>query len=189
MSDSVELAARYPEAPRPPHHFFSSRTTWSWIRAPSTSFPLTRDRKQKIVQRELISREHRARAMPLCVYTAQRECYRGRDLLDLTIVTALSRAFICENITTCAPARMSAERARAVYLAFLRRSYRAQRSTWQYILTRPRLVIVCACPPGTRACRRYMLADVFGKLGACLGGELRHSDQPSSTTRTYRRPS
>ena len=127
--------------------------------------------------------------MPVHVYTAQRDMYRGRDLLDLTTVTAVSRTFIHENITTCSPTRMSAEHARAIYLAFLRHSYRAQRSRWQYTLTHPRLVIVCACPPGTRTCRCYMLADVFGKLGACLGGELRHSDQPSLTTRTFRRPS
>ena len=126
--------------------------------------------------------------MPVHVYTAQRDLYRGRDLLDLTSVTPLSRAFIDENITICAPARVSAERARAVYLAFLRRSYRAQRATWQQILTRPRVVIVCACSPEIRACRRYVLADVFGKLGAGLGGELRLTDQASSTTRVHRRP-
>src|SRR5262245_25441807 len=104
--------------------------------------------------------------MPVHVYTAQRDLYRGRDLLDLTSVTALSRAFVDESIIVCAVARVSVERAHAVYLAFLRRSYRAQRATWQHILTRPRVVIVCTCSPGTRACRRYVLADVFGKLGA-----------------------
>jgi hypothetical protein len=127
--------------------------------------------------------------MSVHVYTAQRDMYRSRNLLDLTTVTALSRVFICEGITACASTGVSAERAHAMYLAFLRRSYRAQRSTWQSILTRPRLVIACSCPPGTQACRRYVLADVFGKLGACLGGELRLTDQPSSTTRAYRRPS
>jgi hypothetical protein len=126
--------------------------------------------------------------MPVHVYTAQRDLYRGRDLLDLTNVTALSRAFVDENITDCPPSRVPVERAQAVYLAFLRRSYRAQRATWQHILTRPRVVIVCTCSPGTRACRRYVLADVFGKLGACLGGELRLTDQASSTTRVHRRP-
>ena len=125
--------------------------------------------------------------MPVHVYTTQRDMYRGRDLLDLTTVTALSRAFIDENITTCAPARVPAERAHAVYLAFLRRSYRAQRSTWQPLLTRPRLVIVCTCPPGTQACRRYVLADVFGKLGACLGGELRNALHAMPATREHRR--
>ena len=125
--------------------------------------------------------------MPVHVYTAQRDLYRGRDVLNLTTVTALSRAFIDEHITACAPVRVSAERAHGVYLAFLRRSYRAQRSTWQHIVTRPRLVIVCSCPPGTQSCRRYVLADVLGKLGACLGGELRLTDQ-ASTTRVHHRP-
>ena len=32
--------------------------------------------------------------------------------------------------------------------------------------------------PGMRTCRRYMLADVFGKLGASLGGELRQAPHP-----------
>ncbi len=127
--------------------------------------------------------------MPTHVYTAQREWYRGRDLLDLTNVTALSRAFIDEHITVCAPARVSAERVREVYLAFLRRSYRAQRSTWQHLLKRSRVVIVCTCSPGTRACRRYVLADVFGKLGASLGGELRNALQARPVTRASRRSS
>ena len=125
--------------------------------------------------------------MPVHVYTAQRTWYQGRDLVDLTTITALSRAFICENVTRCVSVRGSVQRVREQYLAFLRLSYRTQRPTWQAILTRPRVVVVCSCPPGLPTCRRYVLADVFGTLGASLGGELRHALQPPSVTRTHRR--
>jgi len=111
--------------------------------------------------------------MPLHVYTAQRECYHGRDRLDLTTLTSVSRAFVCEDIIACPTTRASAQRAHERYLVFLRRSYRAQRLTWQTVLARSRLVVVCSCPPGRLTCRRYVLAEVLGKLGACLGGELR----------------
>jgi hypothetical protein len=127
--------------------------------------------------------------MPVYVYTAQRAWYRGRDLVDLTTITALSRAFICEDITRCVSARGSVQRVREQYLTFLRLSYRTQRPTWQTILARSRVVVVCSCPPGLRTCRRYVLADVFGTLGACLGGELRHALQPMPMTRAHRRAS
>ena len=124
--------------------------------------------------------------MPVTVYTAQRAWYRGRDVLDLTRFTMRSRPFLCNNITECISARGSVQQAREPYLVCLRLSYRTQRPMWQTILARARVVVVCACPPGVRTCRRYVLADVFGKLGACLGGELRYALQPPRLTRARR---
>jgi hypothetical protein len=121
------------------------------------------------------------------VYTAHREWYHGRDRVDLTTITARSRAFICANITQCSASRGLEQRTREEYLAFLRHSYRTQRPAWQTALARIRLVFVCTCPPGMRTCRRYVLADVFGKLGACLGGELREACPPMPVTRAHRR--
>lgn len=123
--------------------------------------------------------------MSLHVYTAQRDLYAGRDILNLTTLTNMSRAFLCAEHMACPTAHGAGPRDR--YLAFLRRSYRAQRLTWQTVLARSRLVIVCSCPPGRLTCRRYVLADVFGKLGACLGGELRRTDLSTQSMPSSRR--
>ena len=76
---------------------------------------------------------------------------------------------------------------REQYLAFLRTSYRTQRSLWQTILVRSRVVLVCTCPPGVRTCRRYVLAEVLGKRGTELGGELRQVLPPTSAPRARHR--
>jgi hypothetical protein len=125
--------------------------------------------------------------MPVHVYTAHRDWYRGRDVLDLTRLTVRSRAFLCGNVTECVSPRAGEQHAREQYLACLRTSYRTKRSMWQTMLARSRVVVVCTCPPGVRTCRRYVLADVFGKLGASLGGELRDALPPLPVTRASRR--
>ena len=121
--------------------------------------------------------------MPVHVYTAQRDLYRGRDLLDLTSVTALSRAFVDESIIVCAPARVSvvtcACRVSCVLASQLSRTAsdvaayldEATRGHRVYVFTRDHEPVGVTC-----------FADVFGKLGACLGGELRLTDRASSTT-------
>ena len=116
--------------------------------------------------------------MPVSVYTAHCACYRGRDRVDLTTITARSRAFVEPAVTECVSVCAQEQQTREQYLAFLRTSYRSQRSPWLRILACSRVVIVCTCPPGMRTCRRYVLADVFGKLGASLGGELRQAPHP-----------
>lgn len=125
--------------------------------------------------------------MAVHVYTAQRDRYAGRDILDLTMLTSMSRAFFGNEHTTCPTAQSAGPHARERYLACLRLSYRAQRLTWQAILARARLVIVCACPPGRLTCRRYVLADVFGTLGASLGGEIRCTDLARVPSSSHRR--
>jgi hypothetical protein len=125
--------------------------------------------------------------MSLHVYTAQRDLYAGRDILDLTTLTNKSRAFLGDEHTACPAAQSAGPRTRDRYLACLRLSYRAQRLTWQAILARARLVIVCSCPPGRLTCRRYVLADVFGTLGASLGGEIRRTDLARAPSSSHRR--
>ena len=125
--------------------------------------------------------------MPVHVYTAYREWYRGRDRVDLTRIAARSRAFVEGSITECVSAPAGEQQKSEQYLAFLRTSYRTQRSQWQAMLARSRVVLVCMCPPGVRTCRRYVLAEVLGKLGASLGGELRQTLQPTPAPRTRQR--
>jgi hypothetical protein len=125
--------------------------------------------------------------MALHIYTTQRDLYAERDILDLTTLTNVSRAFLCDEHTACPTGPGAGPRDRDRYLAFPQCSYRAQRLTWRTVLARSRLVIVCSCPPGRLTWRRYVLADVFGKLGACLGGELRRTDLHARVTLSSRR--
>ena len=116
--------------------------------------------------------------MAVHVYTAHRRQYAGRDRLDLTTCTQWSRAFPCDEQTVCPPGAEANRSVRERYLVCLRQSYRTRRGVWQRLLARARLVIVCACPPGQITCRRYVLADVLGILGARLGGEIRGTPMP-----------
>jgi hypothetical protein len=124
--------------------------------------------------------------MSLHGYTAQRDLYAGRDILDLTTLTNVSCAFLCAEHMGCPTAHGAGPRDRERHLAFPRLSYRVQRLTWRTVLARSQLVIVCSCPPGPLMCRRYVLANVFGKLGARLGGEIRHTNLPRVPSSAHR---
>jgi hypothetical protein len=111
--------------------------------------------------------------MALHVYTAQREAYHGRDALDLTRATALSESFMSAGTRACRAQSTAMVAVRERYLTFLRLSYRSHRVRWETLLTRSRIVVLCSCAPGTLTCRRYVLAETLGKLGAVLCGEIR----------------
>ena len=130
--------------------------------------------------------------MTLHVYTAQRDWYRGPDALDLTRAGSLNAVFAGIGTRVCGTRRTSGNAACARYLAFLRTSYRQHRSHWEMVLGRARVVLLCACTPGSRGCRRYVLADVFGTLGATVHGELRsvlaHKQSPRPRSRQDGKP-
>jgi hypothetical protein len=114
----------------------------------------------------------------LTVYTAQYSQYHGRDGLNLTptSVRGLAQAFVPADPDIFAQAHagtISVADFRTWYLQAMRQSYRRQRARWLLVLRRPRVVMLCTCPPGTAYCHRYLLADILGKLGAQLGGEIR----------------
>jgi hypothetical protein len=111
--------------------------------------------------------------MALHVYTAQREAYHGREVLDLTRPTALSEAFMGSGTRGCRAQSTAMVAVPQRYLAFLRLSYRSHRVRWETLLTRSRIVVLCSCAPGTLTCRRYVLAETLGRLGAVLCGEIR----------------
>jgi hypothetical protein len=129
--------------------------------------------------------------MTLHVYTAQRDWYRRPDALDLTRADSLNAVFAGIGTRVCSTRRTCGD-ARARYLAFLRTSYRQHRSSWEMVLGRSRVVLLCACTPGSRGCRRYVLADVFGTLGATVHGELRsvlaHKQSPRLHSRQDGKP-
>jgi hypothetical protein len=114
----------------------------------------------------------------LTVYTAQRGHYQGRDGLNLTPTSArgLAQAFVPAEPDIFVQAHagtISVAEFRTWYLQAMRQSYRRQRARWMLVLRRSRVVLLCTCPPGTAHCHRYLLADILGKLGARLGGEIR----------------
>lgn len=114
----------------------------------------------------------------LTVYTAQRGHYHGRDGLNLTPTSArgLAQAFVPADpdmFTQAHAGTVSLEDFRTWYLQAMRHSYRRHQARWLLVLRRSRVVLLCTCPPGTALCHRYLLADILGKLGAQLGGEIR----------------
>ena len=114
--------------------------------------------------------------MPLHVYTAQLGTYQGPDALDVTIKssTGLGRVFAptrWDMVMGVKRGRVNQEAYQQWYLDVLRDSYRRHRQEWDTLLSRRRVVLLCYCPPGA-FCHRLILADVLGKLGAELRGEL-----------------
>ncbi len=57
------------------------------------------------------------------------------------------------------------------YYAEMRVSYKTQRSTWESLLLRPRVVLCCYCTDSTH-CHRTLLANILSKFGATTKGEL-----------------
>lgn len=57
------------------------------------------------------------------------------------------------------------------YTNEMRASYRANRPSWEILLARRRVVLVCYCVDPAR-CHRTLLADILDKRGADVRGEL-----------------
>jgi len=58
------------------------------------------------------------------------------------------------------------------YYKLMRYSYSKNKRIWQNILRRKRIVFCCYCKTGN-FCHRYLLKDIFLKLGANYKGELK----------------
>ena len=66
------------------------------------------------------------------------------------------------------------------YVEEMRQSYRAHRDAWDALLARPRVVLCCYCVDPAR-CHRALLADILGKLGADVRGELPAEERSGPT--------
>ena len=114
--------------------------------------------------------------MAVHVYTGQLGRYRGTDGLDITLKSSrgLGRAFApiaWEMVLGVKRGTVSESQYRDWYLAVLRTSYRTHPSAWQQLLALPKVVLLCYCRAGT-FCHRHLLAEVLGKLGAEIHGEV-----------------
>ena len=56
------------------------------------------------------------------------------------------------------------------YIQEMRDSYRWHRARWDAVLERDEITLVCYCKDPAQ-CHRTVLAKLFGKLGAIVGGE------------------
>lgn len=58
------------------------------------------------------------------------------------------------------------------YLSMMRRSYLANRDFWEELLKREKLILACYCKKQARFCHRYILAEIFERLGGEIVGEI-----------------
>lgn len=64
------------------------------------------------------------------------------------------------------------ERYRPAYIAEMRRSYRNDRSIWDWLLSLDRVVLCCFCTNAHYCHRRILREEILPKLGAVDAGEL-----------------
>lgn len=64
------------------------------------------------------------------------------------------------------------ERYKPAYVAEMRRSYRDERSAWDALLARERVVLCCYCQNAHHCHRTVLRSEILPKLGAADGGEV-----------------
>lgn len=108
----------------------------------------------------------------LQVYTSSYQ-YKGPDRLDITVKTG-DRDFApsWEMVRQYKSGCLSQKEYIKQYYQRMRRSFRKNRSKWDDLLDRQKVVLVCFCPPG-EFCHRLILAEILEKLGAEYKGEMR----------------
>lgn len=105
------------------------------------------------------------------VFTAQYS-YRGPDRVDITVKTGLQAfAPTWDMVMGYKRGSITKEEYTARYHDMMVASYAENRATWEELLARDRVVLVCFCPSGA-FCHRVLLAHYLEKLGAHYGGEL-----------------
>jgi uncharacterized protein YeaO (DUF488 family) len=115
--------------------------------------------------------------MTLYVHTARID-YAGPDRLDVTRKSGvlafapswrLLRPYLARRTAGVLTEADWTEYA-AKYTDEMRESYRANRATWDELLARERVTLVCYCVDVNR-CHRRVLARILVKLGAAYDGE------------------
>ena len=110
-----------------------------------------------------------------------RVSYRGPDRLDVTrksagpegVAFAPSWTFLGPMLKLEPAARAYAwPKYAADYTAEMRASYKLNRSAWDALVSRSRVVLVCYCVIPERCHRTLLARNVLSKLGATYRGEL-----------------
>jgi hypothetical protein len=69
--------------------------------------------------------------------------------------------------------KLSREKLRQQYVAFLENSFIQYQYTWDKILDSGKVALVCSCNAAGKKCHRYILLDFLKKFGAVFKGTLR----------------
>lgn len=64
------------------------------------------------------------------------------------------------------------------YLSLMRQSYIAHQDWWRDLLGRDKIILVCYCTHGVSFCHRYILAEIFERLGGEIVGEILDPEEP-----------
>jgi hypothetical protein len=59
------------------------------------------------------------------------------------------------------------------YFEFLKESYTYHPDTWDAVLSKKRIVLICTCNSKGKACHRYFIVNFLKKMGAVFKGELK----------------
>jgi len=109
------------------------------------------------------------------VFTAQL-AYRGIDRLDISVAgnDPVGKYFAptWELVMGHKRGAITDSQYTERYLDMMRKSYVSHRDVWDAVLSRKSVTFVCYCRAG-KFCHRYILADIFTKLGAMYEGERR----------------
>jgi uncharacterized protein YeaO (DUF488 family) len=108
----------------------------------------------------------------LKVYTSQVGRYHKLDGLDITAQSG-EQAFApsWDLVWDWKKRKISQEEYLERYTALMRKSYIDNRYIWDDILSMDRIVLLCCCPKNS-FCHKYILVNIFVKLGAEYMGEI-----------------
>ncbi len=104
----------------------------------------------------------------MILYTAQYR-YTGKDRLDITVKgkDPIGKVFApsWKMVMGSKDGKITWDEYSTMYNELMRESYTVHRKTWDEVLNREEVSLVCFCKEGSQ-CHRYLLADYLGKLGA-----------------------
>ncbi len=107
------------------------------------------------------------------IYTS-RYNYIGDNRLDITVKgqDPIGRIFAptWEMVTQVKNGLMSKKEYTEKYYSLMRKSHRDHKEIWEELLKKD-VVFVCFCRK-SEFCHRYILAEIFTKLGATYQGEI-----------------
>lgn len=107
------------------------------------------------------------------IYTISLSMARGIDVIDCTVKSGDPR--LAPNwriVMGHKRGTVSDEEYIREYLMMMRMSYLANRDFWDGLLKRDRLIFACYCKKQARFCHRYILAEIFERLGGEIVGEI-----------------
>ena len=103
------------------------------------------------------------------VYTAQMR-YGGADKMDITIKGDSPFGPTWTMVRGVKDYSMTEKEYTELYYELMRTLYTEKKHLFEEVCSKETVTFCCYCRPGS-FCHRYMLADMFVKLGCTYGGE------------------